>query len=101
MALPLNFLTSFNCLIDVYNKAIATPREAITYRSAAGNELKKLIKRMDIILNDRLDMLMGTLKKDNPKFHSQYNNARIIVDFGGRSGGGPEAPPKPGIPPVG
>jgi len=97
-------LTELQTLIDAYNDVIAAPREAITNRSTATRELKNLIGQMDVILNDRMDMLMETFKKDHPKFHTQYTNARIIVNLGGRSTGEqpdePQVPPEPEIPPT-
>jgi len=93
-------LTELQTLIDAYNDVVAAPREAITSRSTATRELKNLIGQMDVILKDRLDMLMETFKKDHPKFHTQYTNARIIVNLGGRSTGEePEEPQEPQVPP--
>jgi len=82
-------LTDLQNKIDAYNNAIAAPREAITDRSRATEELKEFFKLMDVVLNDRIDKIMEQFKKDNPKFHRQYFNARIIIDLG-RGGGDDE-----------
>ena len=66
-------LTDLQNKINAYNNAIAAPREAITDRSRATEELKEHFKRMDVVLNDRMDKIMEQFKKDNPKFHRQYN----------------------------
>ena len=85
-------LTDLQNKIGAYNNAIAAPREAITDRSRATEELKEFFKLMDVVLNDRVDKLMEQFKKDNPKFHRQYFNARIIVDLGVRHGEESEEP---------
>ena len=89
-------LTDLQNKINDYNDAIPEPREAITDRSLATSELKILFERFDIVLNDRMDKLVNMFKKDYPKFHRQYDNARIIVDLGIRH----REPEKPKIPPV-
>lgn len=89
-------LTDLQDKINDYNEAIPEPREAITDRSTATKELKILFERFDVVLNDRMDKLVNMFKKDSPKFHRQYNSARIIVDLGIRH----REPEKPKVPPV-
>jgi len=89
-------LTDLQNKINDYNDAIPEPREAITDRSTATKELKILFEKFDVVLNDRMDKLMNMFKKDHPKFHRQYNNARIIVDLGIRH----REPEKPKVPPI-
>ncbi len=83
-------LTDLQNKIDAYNSVIAEPREAITDKSTATQELVLLFKKFDGIINDMLDKLMVNFKSSDPNFHRQYTNARIIVDLGVRHEGEPE-----------
>ncbi len=90
-------LTDLQNKITAFNSVVVDPREAITDRSTATQELVILFSKFDGILNDQLDKLMVNFKSSEPIFYRQYTNARIIVDLGVRHEGEPDTPD---VPPV-
>jgi len=71
-------------LISNYRKAVEDPRQAITNRSRATQELAELFAQADRILKERMDTLLEHFKSLSSEFYKQYKNARKIVDLGHR-----------------
>ena len=90
-------LTQQQSEIDDYAAILAKPRTAIGTRATATSKLVELFQQGDDLLKNQLDKLMVNYQTSEPKFYSQYQNARIIVDLGRRSRGNdddePETPP--------
>ncbi len=87
-------LTDLQNKIDLYYIAISEPREAITDRKTATQELVILLGRFDDVLTERMDKLMVMFRDSHPLFYRQYVNARMIVDLGGGPG---EPEPEVGV----
>ena len=77
-------LDELDAAIDAYHALLVAPRTAITDRKAATAALKALFKQADTVLKTRMDKLVPILAKDHPAFVADYENARIIVDSGGK-----------------
>ncbi len=75
-------LTDLQNKINLYYNAISEPREAITDRKTATQELVILFGRVDDVLKERMDKLMIMFRDSHPLFYRQYVNARMIVDLG-------------------
>jgi len=87
--------------IDDFAAILAKPRTAIGTRATATTRLVALFQQGDDLLKNQLDKLMVNYQTSEPKFHNQYQNARIIIDLGRRGGNDePEQPQEPEIPPV-
>ena len=54
-------------------------------------------KQGDALLNNQLDKLAVNFQTGNPQFYNKYQNARIIVNLGGK--GGDKEPLQPTPPP--
>ena len=76
-------LTKLGDAIKAYEKAIGSPRVAIserkTHTDAIPGELKKMRQGFA-----KLDRLVVMFEDDAPGFVSDYRNARVIVDAGSR-----------------
>ena len=79
-------LTDLQNKINLYYIAISEPREAITDRKTAKQELVILLGRFDDVLKERMDKLMIMFRDCNRLFYRQYLNARIIIDLGAGNG---------------
>ena len=65
--------------IEAFVALIPAPRVAITSRKGATSGLVELIKEMDVILKERLDMLMPQFKAVAPDFYKHYFDSRLIA----------------------
>jgi len=65
--------------ITAFIELIAAPRVAITSRKGATSVLVELIKEMDLILKEQLDMLMPQFKVSDPVFYTHYFDSRLIA----------------------
>ena len=72
-------LTELDELIDSFADLLPAPRVAITSRKGATSGLVDLIKDIDLILNERLDMLMPQFKESNLEFYKHYFDSRLIA----------------------
>jgi hypothetical protein len=77
-------MTSFKNSLDSFSRLLPAPRTAIVERKGATDELAKLLKKIDCLLNDKLDKLMKKFQVSNPDFYRLYFDARINVDSGSR-----------------
>jgi len=72
-------LTELDDRITAFIELIAAPRVAITSRKGATSVLVELIKEMDLILKEQLDMLMPQFKTVAPDFYKHYFDSRLIA----------------------
>jgi hypothetical protein len=78
--------------IDAYSAIAEAPRAGIAGRKTLTTQLEQEFRKADVILRDILDRLALQFKTTAPTFHSDYTNARIIID---RPGGLPDPQPAP------
>lgn len=90
-------LTNLQKEIDDFVAILAKPRTAIGTRATATSKLIELFQQGDDLLKNQLDKLMVNFQTSEPKFFSQYQSSRIIIDLGIRHK--PEEPQEPEIPP--
>ena len=69
-------------LIDNIANTLEDPRQAITNRARATDELKKNFREVQKTLKEQLDKLMIQFKDTSYAFYKQYHNARKIIDLG-------------------
>lgn len=75
-------LSDLQTKTDAFTGVLAAPGTAITERKGATDEIGKLLRKTDVILNNKIDKLMEKLKGTSPEFYRLYFDARIIVDTG-------------------
>ena len=76
-------ITELQAAITAYTAMIAKPKSAISQTKTATENLAKLFKEADDLLNKRMDLDIELFKATKPEFHSQYKTARMIVSLGG------------------
>ena len=76
-------ITELQAAITAYMAVLAKPKVAKSQTKTATENLAKLFKEADDILNQRLDLDIELFKATKPEFHSQYKTARMIVSLGG------------------
>jgi hypothetical protein len=86
-------LTGLQTVIATFDGLKGLPRQNITTGKTATKQLNDAFDLADETLNEILDNLVGQFEEANPKFVSDYHNARVIVDLAaGRNGEEPPAP---------
>lgn len=68
-----------------HDEVLSAPRLAITNRKGATAELALLMKDTNKLVQFRIDGLMERYRLQQPAFHRDYVNARIVVDRGART----------------
>ena len=58
---------------------VAKPRLAIAERKEANARLSDCIDDAVDVLNDKMDLTMALIEKENPKLYNAYNAVRIII----------------------
>ena len=76
-------ITELQAAITAYTAMIAKPKSAISQTKTATENLAKLFKEADDLLNKRMDLDIELFKTTKPDFYSQYKSARIVVSTGG------------------
>ena len=94
-------LTALKAAIDAYAGSIAKPRDARAAGATATTQLANEFDAADALLTDQMDTLVPQFKSNNVTFVTDYQNARIIVDYvGGVSPAKPKPTPTPAPAPV-
>jgi hypothetical protein len=78
-------ITDLQTAITTYSATLAKPKAAKSQTKTATENLAKLFKETDDLLNKRLDLDIELFKSTKPEFYSQYKTARMIVPTGGNS----------------
>jgi len=73
-------LATLQGVIDGFSLLVGKPRENIAAGRTVTQQLAAAFDTADEVLNEVLDNLIGQFEQDNPKFVSDYRNARTIVD---------------------
>lgn len=76
-------ITELQTSITNYSATVAKPKTAISQTKTATENLAKLFKEIDDLLNKRLDLDIELFKVPKPEFYSQYQTARIVIQTGG------------------
>ena len=71
--------TTFQTAIDAYNAKIATPRNAVSLRSAHAKSLTQLFREANGILRMQMDKLAIQFIPTAANFYTAYKNNRVIV----------------------
>ena len=84
-------------LADSFNALLPQKRTQQSKSSLSTQNLEEAIARIDVLLNDTIDVLVKPWEYLEPDFFRAYTNARIIVDAPSRksNGGNPEPPADP------
>lgn len=90
-------VTSLKTLADSFNALLPQKRTQQSKSSLSTQNLEEAIARIDVLLNDTIDVLVKPWEYLEPDFFRAYTNARIIVDAPSRksNGGNPEPPADP------
>jgi hypothetical protein len=88
-------LTVFDQKIAAYEKLLTAPRQVRVDNKSVTAEIAVLVDTNMAILEDELDGLALQIKETNPKFFSDYANARQIIDLGGGHHTDDKTPPTP------
>jgi hypothetical protein len=75
-------VTNFQNAMDVYQAKIASPRNAVSMRSAHLATLDTLFKLANAILKDQMDKMALQVKTTDGAFYVAYKSNRSIVDPG-------------------
>lgn len=71
-------VTAVNTLLQAYIALEAAPQDVIEERSEAHNDLAVAIDTANTMLNDELDIYMGTYEITNPPLHNNYEKHRAL-----------------------
>ena len=84
-------------LADSFNPLLPQKHTQQSKSSLSTQNLEEAIARIDVLLNDTIDVLVKPWEYLEPDFFRAYTNARIIVDAPSRKGKGdnPEPPANP------
>jgi hypothetical protein len=74
-------VADFLAAISDFETAISAPKEAISQRFVANQELKTFILEADEILKAEMDLLMENFKESAPTFYAEYFENRKITDI--------------------
>jgi hypothetical protein len=80
--MPANQVVLLNTAATVYNALLSAPRSSIKSDKSINEELEKLFRECDALLNDQLDKLMLTFQNSQADFYTEYTNAREIGGWG-------------------
>jgi len=81
-------LNSMMDLRNTFSDLISEVGSKQGQRAGKTKSLDTLFEEVKIILEQQVDGLAETFKKDNPSFYNQYKAVRVISDRGGRRGNG-------------
>jgi hypothetical protein len=74
-------LTALKNGIDLFNASIPNPRLGITEKKQATDQLEKLFKANDVIL-EKFDTLVEVIRLTQPVFYAAYKDNRKVVETG-------------------
>lgn len=77
-------LTALKNAIDLFNASIPKPRLGITEKKQATDQLEKLFKANDVIL-EKFDTLVEVIRLSQPAFYAAYKDNRKVVETGNGS----------------
>ena len=85
-------VVGLKALADNFNGLLPQKRTQQSKSSLSTKNLEDAISRIDLLLNDTIDVLVKPWEFINPDFFGAYTNARIIVDAPSRKSTSPTEP---------
>ena len=85
-------VVGLKALADNFNALLPQKRTQQSKSSLSTKNLEDVISRIDLLLNDTIDVLVKPWEFINPDFYGAYTNARIIVDAASRKSTSPTEP---------
>src|ERR1051326_1119622 len=76
-------LDDLQAKIDTMAEALLTPRQTTAEKKAATAEIAALLRELEAILQNQLDPLLRTVRKNPRTFYNEYQAARQIVNLPG------------------
>ncbi len=83
------FIAETQVLIGEVSNVLFAPRIAIIHRKEITELVRKQTRRIDQLLNEKMDILILSFKESLPSFYSSYQSARMIIDYGSHGPKGP------------
>lgn len=77
-----NFLSNFATDLEIFWNYIQRPKEMLSERANAGVRVDQLFEELDLLLNQKLDFIMGYYESDNFSLYNLYSMARNIDSTG-------------------
>ena len=78
-------LTVMDQLIASFKIAIPKRRVAASTSKVSTVNIREVFNTQDLLLREQVDVLMQPFKFTQSDFYNAYRNARLIVDYAGRS----------------
>jgi len=72
-------------LIALFKIAIPKRRVATSTTKVSTVNIREVFNAQDLLLKEQIDVLMQPFKFTQSDFYNAYRNARLIVDYAGRS----------------
>jgi hypothetical protein len=76
-----DMLTDLKNAIVLFDAAIPAPRTGITESKQVTNQITRLLKANDVLLN-KFDLLMEVIHLSEPAFYSEYKDQRKVINTG-------------------
>ena len=73
-------VTAIGKAVEAYGKSCPTPRQGVSSRSSANEEIKKLVRKGRRIVASRIDKLTLQLRKTAPALYNEYKSARKVLN---------------------
>ena len=80
--MPANQVVLLNDAAAAFNALLSAPRSSIKSDKSTNEELEKLFRDCDTLLNEQLDKMMITFQNSHADFYTEYTNAREIGGWG-------------------
>jgi hypothetical protein len=80
--MPGDQITVLNDAAAAFNALLSAPRSVIKSDKSTNEELEKLFRECDVLLNDQIDKMMLTFENSQADFYTEYTNARAIGGWG-------------------
>ena len=80
-------------LADNFNKLLPQKSTQQSKTALLTNNIENAFARIDVLLNETIDVLVKPWEYIEPDFFRAYTNARIIVDAASRKNTPPTEPP--------
>lgn len=78
-------LDSLQSVIEAFVATVPDSRMGALTRKSATETLKNLFDEADLLLKDKLDVLVGVVRASHPDFYAGYQRTRMVVERRGRA----------------
>jgi hypothetical protein len=89
-------LNEFRQAITTFDGSVNEPRLGTVARKEATDALQSCFREADLLLRERLDLIVDMVRANEPAFFAGYQNARVLVERKGSyaAGGKKDNPPQ-------